>query len=135
QQPDRPALLHQGLRPPRDCLGSNLVHGRRLHAELPTRADADRADEVAEHEGPALPVRQGRGGRQALLLPDGDLAGPAGRPLRLPKSGHVVPEGRDRLGRRSEERRVGKEWGRGEEEGGGWFGEGMVSVVWSLTYV
>src|SRR4029079_9028855 len=83
-QPQRPALLAQGVRPPRDVVGPDLVHGGRLHAELPARSDAPRTDEVAEKEVPALPVRQRRGAGQALLLPDGDLAGVAGRPLRLP---------------------------------------------------
>ena len=43
-QPQRPALLAQGLQPACDGLGSDLLHRRRLHAELPPGADADRTD-------------------------------------------------------------------------------------------
>ena len=94
------ALFAQGLRPARDGLGSNLLHRRRLHAELPARADADRADEVAEQEADLLyPCDKVAVADKPLLLPDGDVEDPAGRPLRLPQGGRMVPEGRDGLGR------------------------------------
>src|SRR5437763_7219573 len=83
-QPQLPAVLAACLLPARDYVGPELVHRRGLHAELPARADAANADEVAEQEGSPLSLRQGEGPGQALLLPDGYLSDPARRPLRLP---------------------------------------------------
>ena len=55
-QPQRPAVLAPRLRRTRDGLGPELLHGRRLHAELPAWADAAHSDQVGEQEGPPLPL-------------------------------------------------------------------------------
>ena len=92
----RPAVVAQDLPQAPEPVRSDLVHGRRLHAE--PRHDDGRVALPEQHE-PALPMQHRPGAGQVLLLPTGDLQDPETGRLQLDEDGWVVPKGRAWLGR------------------------------------